>query len=65
MLHTRTSFEDHPTDETQRRHLMRLWLMEDGRPAAPGVRLHKGPGGIPKLEGRGTYYAARKAGSGQ
>lgn len=65
VLHTRTAFEDHPEDATQKRHLMRLWLMEDGRPAAAGVRLHKGPGGIPKLEGKGTYYAGRKVESSQ
>ena len=61
VLHTRTAFEDHPDDATQKRHLMRLWLMQDGRPASVGVRMHKGPGGIPKLEGKGTYYAGRKA----
>jgi hypothetical protein len=38
---------------------MRLWLMEDGRPAASGVTLHKGQGGITPLPGKGTYYANR------
>lgn len=60
VLHTRTAFEDHPEPE-RRRHLLRLWLMEEGRPAAEGVRLHKGEGGIPRQEGKGTYYAGRKA----
>jgi hypothetical protein len=60
VLHTRTAFEDYPEPE-RRRHLLRLWLMEEGRPAAEGVRLHKGAGGIPRQEGKGTYYSGRKA----
>ena len=47
-------------DPERRRHLLRLWLMEDERPAAEGVRLHKGAGGIPRREGKGTYYSGRK-----
>ena len=54
LFHTRTEFED-ADDPAQRRHLMRLWLREDERPAAPGVILHKGSG-IPKRDGKGTYY---------
>ena len=48
------SFEDDP-DPALRRHLLRLWLNEDGRPAAPGVVLHKGKGILPR-DGKGTYY---------
>jgi hypothetical protein len=54
LLHTRTEFED-SDDPAQRRHLLRLWLREESRPAAPGVVLHKGSG-IEKREGKGTYY---------
>ncbi|MDX1434973.1 MAG: TauD/TfdA family dioxygenase, partial [Gammaproteobacteria bacterium] len=60
LLHTRTAFEDHPEPE-RRRHLLRLWLMEDGRPAAQGVRMHKGNGGIAPKQGKGTYYSGRRA----
>jgi hypothetical protein len=58
LLHTRTAFEDSP-DPALRRHLLRLWLMEDGRPAVEGVRAHKGKGGIPPQKGRGTFYETR------
>ena len=58
LLHTRTAFED-PSDGRPGRHLMRLWLMEEGRPASSGVTLHKGQGGITPLPGKGTYYANR------
>lgn len=61
VLHTRNAFEDHP-DPALRRHLMRLWLMEDGRPAVEGARLHKGSGGITPQDGQGTYYAGRNTG---
>jgi len=60
LLHTRTAFEDDP-DPARRRHLLRLWLMEDGRPAVEGARLHKGDGGITPQQGQGTYYAGRGA----
>jgi hypothetical protein len=33
--HARTTFEDHP-DPDRRRHLVRLWLRNDGRRAYPG-----------------------------
>jgi hypothetical protein len=37
-VHTRTAFEDYPEEE-RKRHLMRLWLMDDdGRPLNPGHR---------------------------
>jgi hypothetical protein len=55
VLHTRTAFED-SDDVARKRLLLRLWLREDGRPAAPGVVLHKGYGGIAKRDGKGTYY---------
>ena len=55
LLHTRTAFDD-PREGREGRYLLRLWLREDGRPMAPGVRVHKGADGIAKREGRGTYY---------
>lgn len=55
ILHTRTAFED-SDDPALRRHLMRLWLRQDDRPAADGVIVHKGKAGIQKQEGKGTYY---------
>ncbi len=55
LLHTRTAFED-AADPALKRHLLRLWLREDGRPMAPGVRLHKGSAGIDPRAGKGTYY---------
>jgi hypothetical protein len=58
LLHTRTAFED-PPHGALGRHLVRLWLMEEGRPAADGVKAHKGMGGITPLPGKGTYYAER------
>ena len=63
LLHTRTAFED-PPDGGPGRHLMRLWLMEEGRPASSGVLLHKGQGGITPLPGKGTYYANRPQSAG-
>jgi hypothetical protein len=54
VLHTRTAFEDDP-DPAKRRHLLRVWLNEQGRPAAPGVVVHKGQGVLPQ-HGKGTYY---------
>ncbi|NKB56554.1 MAG: hypothetical protein GKS00_09475 [Alphaproteobacteria bacterium] len=59
VLHTRTAFEDHP-EPAQRRHILRLWLREDDRPAAPGVIVHKGQGIMPR-EGKGTYYKPSEA----
>ena len=55
LLHTRTAFED-SSDPALKRHLLRLWLREDGRPMAPGVILHKGSAGIEKRANKGTYY---------
>ena len=62
ILHTRTAFED-SDDPALRRHLLRLWLREDDRPAADGVLLHKGKAGIEKREGKGTYYNNDAVGS--
>ena len=56
LLHRRTEFEDH-VDDAQKRHLLRLWLVDGARPAVPAVRNHKNRDGIEKIEGRGTYYA--------
>jgi hypothetical protein len=55
ILHTRTAFEDSEKPEL-RRHLLRLWLRQDDRPAADGVIVHKGTAGIVKRDGKGTYY---------
>jgi hypothetical protein len=55
LLHRRSAFEDHE-DPRRRRHLLRLWLVDRGRPATAAVRLHKTERGIEKQEGRGTYY---------
>ena len=60
LLHTRTAFED-ADDPALKRHLLRLWLREDGRPMAPGVVLHKGRAGIERRDGRGTYYTPPSA----
>lgn len=56
LLHRRTAFEDCEAPELKR-HLLRLWLMDDARPAVAAVRSHKNRAGIEKLEQRGTYYA--------
>jgi hypothetical protein len=56
LLHRRTAFEDCEEPELKR-HLLRLWLMDDARPAVAAVRSHKNRGGIEKLDHRGTYYA--------
>jgi hypothetical protein len=56
MLHNRTAFEDHPEPE-RRRHLLRLWLMLDGRrPLAPAVHAYKGTRGIVGRGAQSTYY---------
>lgn len=60
IMHTRTAFED-SDDPNLKRHLMRLWLREDERPASDGVILHKGKAGIEKQEGKGTYYSGSAA----
>jgi hypothetical protein len=56
LLHRRTAFEDHG-DAARKRHLLRLWLVDDTRPAVPAVRSHKNREGIGRVAGRGTYYA--------
>jgi hypothetical protein len=56
MLHTRTAFEDHP-DPARKRHLLRLWLLLDGRrPLVPAVHAYKGTKGIAGQSHRSTYY---------
>ena len=56
MLHNRTAFEDHP-DPARRRHLLRLWLMLDGRrPLAPAAHAYKGTQGIVGRGAETTYY---------
>jgi len=56
MLHNRTAFEDDP-DPARKRHLLRLWLMLDGRrPLAPAVHAYKGTQGIAERSERSTYY---------
>ena len=56
MLHTRTAFEDHP-DPARKRHLLRLWLMLDGRrPLVPAVHAYKGTQGIAGRGEQSTYY---------
>lgn len=56
MLHNRTAFED-DADPARKRHLLRLWLMLDGRrPLAPAVHAYKGTQGIIGRGERSTYY---------
>jgi hypothetical protein len=56
LLHNRTSFEDDP-DPARKRHLLRLWLMLDGRrPLAPAVHAYKGTTGIVGSGDSSTYY---------
>ena len=55
LLHSRTEFEDADAP-AQKRHLLRLWLRDDGRPISQGAALHKGRSGILAQQGRGTYY---------
>jgi hypothetical protein len=56
MLHNRTAFEDDP-DARRKRHLLRLWLMLDGRrPLVPAVHAYKGTQGIAGRGVRSTYY---------
>ncbi len=56
ILHNRTAFEDAP-DPARRRHLLRLWLMLDGRrPLAPAVHAYKGTAGIAGRDAPSTYY---------
>jgi hypothetical protein len=56
MLHTRTAFEDDP-DPARKRHLLRLWLMLDGRrPLVPAVHAYKGTVGIAGQRRGSTYY---------
>jgi len=56
LLHRRTAFED-CEEPGLKRHLLRLWLMDEARSAVAAVRSHKNRAGIEKLDHRGTYYA--------
>lgn len=59
ILHRRSAFQD-SDDPAKKRHLMRLWLNEwDGRIAVDAVSIHKGDNGIPRQDGKSTYYANR------
>jgi hypothetical protein len=59
LLHNRTSFEDDGCEGHQR-HLLRLWLMLDGRrPLTADVHAYKGTQGILGHEGSSTYYRGR------
>ncbi len=60
ILHRRTGFDD-DADPALKRHLMRLWLNDwDGRKALEAVNVHKGADGIPRQDGKSTYYAKRR-----
>lgn len=60
ILHRRTAFQD-SDDPAKKRHLMRLWLNDwDGRIAVEAVNIHKGEEGIPRQDGKSTYYANRR-----
>ena len=55
ILHNRTSFEDSDI-ESEKRHLLRLWLVaHDPRPTAETLRIYEGQG-IPKQSGKTTYF---------
>ncbi len=60
LLHSRSEFED-SDDPAKKRHLLRLWLRDDGRPISQGAALHKGRSGIVVQDGKGTYYAGATA----
>jgi hypothetical protein len=60
ILHRRSAFQD-SDDPAKKRHLMRLWLNDwDGRIAVDAVKIHKGEDGIPRQDGKSTYYANRR-----
>lgn len=60
ILHRRTAFKD-SDDPAKKRHLMRLWLNDwEGRVAVDAVNIHKGEDGIPRQDGKSTYYANRR-----
>ena len=55
ILHNRTAFDD-ANDEAQKRHFLRLWLVDhDPRPTAETLRIYEGRG-IPKQAGKTTYF---------
>ncbi|MEM8977536.1 MAG: TauD/TfdA family dioxygenase [Pseudomonadota bacterium] len=60
LLHSRSEFVD-SDDPAKKRHLLRLWLRDDGRPISQGAALHKGHSGIIVQDGKGTYYEGATA----
>jgi len=55
VLHNRTAFEDSPI-ESEKRHLLRLWLVaHEPRPVNDNLRIYEGRG-IDRQEGRSTYF---------
>ena len=55
VLHNRTAFEDSEI-ESEKRHLLRLWLVaHEPRPVCDNLRIYEGRG-IDKQEGRSTYF---------
>jgi hypothetical protein len=56
VLHNRTAFEDSPI-ESEKRHLLRLWLIaHEPRPVCGSLRIYEGRG-IDRQEGRSTYFS--------
>jgi hypothetical protein len=61
VLHARTAFEDHDSQQ-RRRHLLRLWLKaHEGRPVVEAVRRFYRDDGIAKREGADTVYVRARA----
>jgi hypothetical protein len=55
VLHNRTAFED-SENESEKRHLLRLWLVaHKSRPVCDNLRIYEGRG-IDRQEGRSTYF---------
>ena len=55
VLHNRTAFEDSEI-ESEKRHLLRLWLVaHNPRPVCDNLRIYEGRG-IDKQEGKTTYF---------
>ena len=61
VLHARTAFQDHDSQQ-RRRHLLRLWLKAyEGRPVVEAVRRFYRDDGIAEREGAGTVYVRARA----
>ena len=55
VLHNRTAFEDSEI-ESEKRHLLRLWLVaHEPRPVCDNLRIYEGRG-IDRQEGKSTYF---------